>query len=104
MNATIILPRDMTERDFQALVVQLAKLRGWLTYHTYDSRRSDEGFPDLVMVRDDRVLFIELKQERRNRKASAVQQKWLDNLTAAGQEVYLWRPSDWPTITKTLAR
>ena len=36
-----------TEKGFQAAVVELARLRGWLVYHTYDSRRSAKGFPDL---------------------------------------------------------
>ncbi len=39
------------EKPFQAQVVELARLSGWLTYHTHDSRRSQSGFPDLVLVR-----------------------------------------------------
>lgn len=93
----------MSEAELQRMVVQLAKLRGWLTYHTYDSRRSDEGFPDLVMVRE-RVIYVELKGERRDRKLSKVQQEWVGRLHDAGQEVYVWRPSDWTTIASTLAR
>lgn len=93
----------MTEGELQRIVVQLAKLRGWITYHTYDSRRSDQGFPDLVMVRE-RVIYVELKQEAKSKKVSPVQQKWIDALRAAGAEVYVWRPSDWDTIALTLAR
>lgn len=54
----------MTERQFQPQVVQLARLCGWLIYHTFDSRRSAAGFPDLCMVRGDRCLFVELKSDR----------------------------------------
>lgn len=93
----------MSEAEFQRIVVQLAKLRGWMTYHTYDSRRSDEGFPDLVMVRE-RIIYIELKAERKDRKLSKVQQEWISKLHAAGAEVYVWRPSDWDTVARTLAR
>lgn len=94
----------MSEAEFQRIVVQLAKLRGWLTYHTHDSRRSDEGFPDLVMVRE-RVIYAELKRERTDRaRLSREQQKWISTLNASGAEVYVWRPSDWDTIALTLAR
>ena len=118
--------RKQTEKQFQAAVVKLAKLRGWLCYHTYDSRRSSPGFPDLVLVREGAVLFCELKSE--NGKVSEHQQVWLDALRKAaelieaparfhalrqwdgvseikidvGVGVCLWRPSDWPTIEKVL--
>ncbi len=38
------------EGDFQAGVVRLAELRGWLVYHTHDSRRSQPEFPDLTLA------------------------------------------------------
>lgn len=45
-------PRWVRERDFQAAVMELARLLGWRVYHTWDSRKSEPGFPDLVLVRD----------------------------------------------------
>ena len=42
----------MTEKKFQAAVLQIANMYGWLAYHTHDSRRSAPGFPDLVLVRN----------------------------------------------------
>lgn len=42
-------------------VVDAARLNGWLVYHTHDSRRSAEGFPDLVMLRLSRMVVAELK-------------------------------------------
>ena len=33
----------------------------------------------------------------------AQQQAWLDELKAARQEAYLWRPSDWPEIERVLS-
>lgn len=38
------------EKVFQAQVLDLAHLSGWLCYHTHNSRRSAPGFPDLVLV------------------------------------------------------
>jgi len=85
----------MTEAEFLAAVRQLARYRGWRRiYHTRDSRGSEAGFPDLVMVSatQRRVLFVELKTA--TGKTSAAQDAWLAALAAAGAEVYLWRPAD----------
>ena len=81
-----------SERAFQQKVVQTARLTGWLTYHTYDSRRSDPGFPDLVLVRGAELIFWECKTE--TGRLSPEQQDWLAALTAAGQEARVIRPSD----------
>lgn len=91
----------MTEKEFQAKIVQLAKTAGWLVYHTYNSRRSEPGFPDLVMVRGQRVLFWEVKTDVG--KASDEQIAWLATLLRAGQEARIVRPSNWDEIVKTLA-
>lgn len=90
----------MTEASFQGAVVEYAVLTGWLAYHTFDSRHSVKGFPDLVLVRE-RVLYRELKTE--SGRLGPRQQEWLDRLTAAGQDVKVWRPSDWPEILDALA-
>lgn len=84
---------DPPEKDWQAEVVKAAKLGGWwLQYHTYNSKRSAKGFPDLVLVRAPELVVAELKTLRG--KVSAEQQEWLDNLARCGVEVYVWRPSD----------
>jgi hypothetical protein len=90
-----------TERQFQEAIIQYAELQGWLVYHTFDSRRSAAGFPDLVMVRDDDLVFAELKTEKG--RVSAAQRRWLDALIYPAHAC-LWRPSDWPTIERILAR
>lgn len=40
-----------SEKDWQAWVEDAARMNGWLPYHTRDSRKSAEGFPDLVLLR-----------------------------------------------------
>lgn len=53
----------VTEKEWQAQVVELAQTLGWKkAYHVYDSRRSHSGWPDLVLVRE-RILYVELKRE-----------------------------------------
>jgi hypothetical protein len=85
----------MSEATLQANVLQTAKDLGWLAYHTFDSRRSPAGFPDLVLVHDQqrRCIFTELKTERG--RQSPAQRDWEHHLRAAGCEFYLWRPTQW---------
>lgn len=90
----------ITEKQFMAQVVEFAKLNGWLVYHTYDSRRSESGFPDLVMVKGRRIVFAELK--RAGAYLTAHQTKWLDKLRLTGAEVCLWYPGSWRIIESTL--
>ena len=84
-------------------VLQYATLRGWLVYHTHDSRRSAAGFPDLCMVRTGRLVFAELKRDRKA-KATDEQAKWMAELKAVwgAVGVYLWTPDDWELIEKVL--
>lgn len=88
-----VLASSMTERDLQAVTIELAEWLGWLSYHTYDSRRSQPGFPDLILVRRDRAIAVELKSGRG--KVTAEQQTWLDALASAGIPTAVWRPADW---------
>lgn len=84
----------MPERDLQNHVLELAQRLGILAYHTHDSRRSQPGFPDLVLVGAQGVIYRELKTTKG--KATATQQAWLTALTIAGQDADIWRPIDWP--------
>lgn len=118
----------LAEAPFQQQVTNLASFYGWLAYHTYDSRRSAPGFPDLVLVRGAELLFIELKTD--SGRVRAEQRDWIaalavvqraaealtdaaDELVASGAcaepglfaiEVHLWRPVDFDTLHERLAR
>ena len=85
----------ISEREFQGIIMQVAQLHGFeLGYHTHDSRRSEPGFPDLVLVssKHRRVLFRELKTDKG--RVSPEQRRWIDGLTAAGADAGVWRPAD----------
>lgn len=91
-----------SEAQFQRWVIDFARLNGWLCYHTRDSRGSEAGFPDIVAIRGDRILFRELKTE--TGKVSAEQARWIAALEHAGQDVAVWRPSDEKVIEEALRR
>ena len=92
----------VSEQELQKAIVAYAKLQRWLVYHTYDSRRSNPGFPDLVLVKNGRVIFAELKSQRGRLRAE--QALWLAELRKTGLEAYVWFPLDWMegTIEKIL--
>lgn len=89
-----------SEGEFQEAIEKIAKEKGWQWYHTRDSRKSRRGWPDLVLWRD-RIVYMELKDE--DGVASADQLTTIEQLKAAGGEVYLFRPSDWLEIVRVLA-
>lgn len=96
-----VLDRHSSEQAWMRQVIDAARLLGWHVYHTFDSRHSTPGFPDLVLVRD-RVIFAELKVA--TGKVSHHQRRWLELLRRAGQETYVWRPSDYPAVEQVLRR
>lgn len=94
---------DMLERDWQRQVRDLADTLGYRrAYHTFDSRRSDTGFPDLVLVSPQRkrVVYLELKREKG--KVSERQAEWIRDLHRAGAEVYVARPRHLDALAKVL--
>lgn len=89
------------EKAFQQAVLDYARLMGWMVYHTHDSRHSAAGFPDLVMVRQGRMVVAELK--RVGGKPTAEQAAWLAEMGAvAGCDSYSWTPVSWDEIEGVL--
>ena len=99
-----VLNHSASEADLQSQLRSVAFARGWMYYHTYNSRRSDPGFPDAVLVRDDRLIFAELKSiKHRRQKPTDRQQIWLDALRQIPNiEVYLWYTDDINKIEEIL--
>ena len=99
--ARATLDAQMSEKDWQGQVLDLARRTDWLTYHTFDARRSEPGFPDLIVVRGAQLLALELKTEKGI--VSDDQEKWIARL---GQVKYVHaavaRPHDWPDIEAVL--
>lgn len=92
---------SLSEKAFQAEIVELARLRGWVEFHQFDSRRSREGWPDLVLIRPPRVLFWEVKSE--HGRATEDQLATLAALQDCGLEARIVKPSDWASVQEQLA-
>lgn len=105
----MILP--VSEDDLLTAAIDAALMFGWSCHH---DRRSDlakqqgnTGFPDLVLARDGRVIFAELKGT--GGKLAEAQVAWL--LALRGQNpqrlpgqplVVIWWPADLDDIIEIL--
>lgn len=93
----------MSEKELMEAVIELAQLRGWLVAHFRPARSEQgwrtpvsadgKGFPDLVMIRETRLIAAELKSD--TGKVTPEQQVWLDAFGRATTEAYTWRPEHW---------
>lgn len=89
----------LTEKDWQAQVVQLAHTLGYRHYHPLRSKGSPAGWPDLALCRD-RLVLLELKTETGT--VSAAQADWIRALHHAGAEIYVARPRHLQTLATIL--
>lgn len=106
----------LTEAVFQEQVIEAAHILGWRVAHFRGVRvqrgngecyyqtpvqADGKGFPDLVLVKEGRTVFAELKVKPN--KPDADQLAWLEDLGFEGrQEVFVWYPEDWDEITVVL--
>jgi hypothetical protein len=108
MKAATLPP--LSEKDFQRQVVALAEIRHWHWVHirpgmTRDSWRTPvsgplgKGFPDLMLCRRERLLFVELKRD--GAKPTPEQVEVLGILSGAA-ETAVWTPLDWTEIERVL--
>ena len=108
----------MSETELTDAVIEMAGWTGWLRHHDRPAQnrrgdwathiQGDVGFTDLVLARDGRVLFAELKSE--TGKFTDEQFAWgmaiKSDRPDATHEYHEWRPSEWldGTIEKVLKR
>ena len=90
----------ITEKDLQRQVEDLLKRFKWNYYHTWNSRHSVPGFPDVIALRRGRCLAVELKKE--DEMPTPEQVDWLGAFSEVAFEVHVWRPSDFEKIVEIL--
>jgi hypothetical protein len=104
MSAPTLAP-GISEADFQAAVIDVAKRYQWHVSHTSPAQvragrwatPATAGVPDLLLVRGGCVILAELKAEKG--RVSPTQASWLAALGSYGR---LWRPSMFPEIVDEL--
>jgi hypothetical protein len=111
------LPPEMPEASFQFELIRFARSLGWKVAHfrrVRVQRKNGEtywetpvaadgtGFPDLLLIRENRCVVAELKAAAG--RVRPEQAAWLAAFAAAGIPAYVWKPRDWPEIRRTLGR
>lgn len=87
-----LLP-DETEAVFQARLLRYASIYGFsFRYHTFNSRRSTAGYPDLTLLNPDAgaAVLVEVKTDKG--KLTQAQRDWLYAIANCGIDAALWRP------------
>jgi hypothetical protein len=105
----------LSEREFQAMVIRLARLAGWRVAHFRPAQTASgwrtpveadgSGWPDLVLVPPARLvrrgaIFAELKVGKG--RLTVAQEEWQKALRAAGLDAVVWRETMWGEIEDIL--
>ncbi len=100
----------VSEADFMRQVTDLATILGYSWCHFRPAQTSrgwrtpvsgplGKGWPDLVLVRGERIIFAELKAD--DGKATPEQTMVLETLRSVG-EAYIWKPADFDMVARLL--
>ena len=111
MNLVGMKPPRLSESGFMRQVVELATILGWSTAHFRPAQTAKgwrtpvsgdlgKGWPDLTLVRGERIIFAELKRD--NGKLTPDQERVLNVLGGTGAEVRVWFPADFDRIAEIL--
>lgn len=90
---SVAVAKAMPEKELMQNVLDMARSLGYWCYHTFDSRRSSPGFPDIIAVKGKRLLALECK--RHGKDLTEAQVSWLMKLQDAGFICRTIRPDDW---------
>jgi len=106
----------ISESAWQKQVIEIAQYAGFRVAHFRGVRvqRKDGsvyyqtpvqaqgvGYPDLCMVKGNRLIYAELKRE--GGKPTPEQVEWLEALSKVpGVECFLWKPSDYEVVLEVM--
>ena len=85
----------ISEKELLQTVLELAETLGWRAYHVFESaryaRRTSKGFPDLLLLRNGKLIVAELKSEKGS--LTNDQAEWLSEFKECdGVQVFIWTP------------
>ena len=102
--------------DWEKTIIKYARVNGWRVHHSSKVKTKtgwltpiggDKGYPDLTMVREESILFVECKTGMG--RLSKDQEQWISQFKRATRGinnigVHVWHPKDWPEIQRLLER
>lgn len=93
----------MTEKDLERAIAEMARFLGFMVFHARPAQSNKgwrtpvaydgKGFPDLLLVGNERVIFLEIKTDVG--RVSPDQSRWSEQIIQSGGEYFLLRPNDW---------
>ncbi len=79
--------------ELRQRITELARLSGYEhIYYTWNSRHSPAGFPDMLFLKEGRLIVAELKIRPDN--LSVEQYFWLSEWLKVTELVFVWDDSD----------
>lgn len=90
--------KRMTEAQLRRAYREYAKSLGYLVYHTHDSRRSDAGFLDDVLVNPEGSVMFMFEAKGDRGRVSAEQVEWVrrcDNVPGVYAQFVWPEDLDW---------
>lgn len=92
---------SMSEREFQRIVVDGLRRRGWLVFVVPDMRKTLAGLPDLLCIHAGRDVLLAWELKRETGKPTPIQRGVLAILDGIpGVDARIVRPSDWPALSE----
>ena len=91
----------LSHAEIDHIIVDAAKKMRYLYYHTYDSRKSQEGFPDWCLSKSSNIIFAEVKTGRD--KLTLKQADWIIALRGSLKHVYVVREDTLDLFLRLLA-
>ena len=82
----------LTETDIKRMLKDYLDIKGWFNFHLMAGMGSYKGAPDMIAIKDGRVLFIEAK--RQNGKQSEYQKDFQKVIELSGGEYVLAKSID----------
>ncbi len=105
-------PKNVSEAQFQAQIIDVAQRLGWQVFHVSDSRREvrgrnvsflvgdklARGWPDLTLAHPRWRMFGVRELKTNTGRLTPVQRRWLETLAVVGVDALIWRPRDWDDL------
>jgi len=77
----------ISENDIKKQVKQYLSLKGYFHFHIMQGLGAYKGIPDIIAIKNNRVLFLEIK--RPGGRQSDYQKQFQANIEGQGGEYYL---------------